>query len=206
MRIGVDFDNTLVCYDRAILEIGREEGILPRHFVGSKEAAKRWLLKERPDGLLWEKLQGLVYGRRIGRAALFAGVERFLGTCRAVPGVVVFVISHKTVIAHHDPLETSLRIAAMEWMEARGFFSPTGFDMDRGNVFFESSRDEKIERIRTTRCDIFIDDLPEVLSHAAMPRNCRKILFRGAPHAALEQFHSWDDICDELFPSAGTRA
>ncbi len=94
----------------------------------------------------------------------------------------------------------------MAWMEARHFFSPTGFGLERGNVFFASTRVEKIGRIRTARCDVFIDDLPEVLSHPGMPRNCRKILFRGMAPGALEQFHSWDDICDALFSSAAARA
>ena len=206
MRIGLDFDNTLVCYDRALLDAGKDQRMLPGDFAGTKEAVKRRLLEQRPDGFLWEKLQGLVYGRWIDRAALFEGADRFLRACRGRPGVVVLIISHKTVIAHHDPLNTNLRTAAMAWMEARHFFGPTGFGLERGNVFFESTREEKIGRIRAARCDVFIDDLPEVLSHAGMPPNCRKILFRGMAHGALEPFHSWDDICDALFPSAAARA
>ena len=206
MRIGLDFDNTLVCYDRAFLEVGREERMLPGDFAGSKEAVKRWLLERRPDGFLWEKLQGIVYGCRIDRAALFEGADRFLRACRGRPGVVVLIVSHKTLFAHHDPFRTDLRTAAMEWMETRHFFTPAGYGLERGDVFFESSREEKIDRIRDARCDVFIDDLPEVLSHADMPRNCRKILFRGMPHGALEQFHCWDDICDALFPSVAAPA
>jgi len=29
MRIGIDLDNTLICYDEAFLRVGREEGLLP---------------------------------------------------------------------------------------------------------------------------------------------------------------------------------
>lgn len=206
MRIGLDFDNTLICYDRVFLEVGREERMLPADFDGSKESVKSRLLAQRPDGFLWEKLQGLVYGRQIDRAVLFEGADRFLRACRGVRGVAVFVISHKTLIAHHDPLATNLRAAAMEWMEARGFFSPAGFGLDRENVYFEDSREAKIGRIRASGCDVFVDDLPEVLSHGGMPANCRKILFRGTPHSALEQFHSWDDIRDALFTRAAARA
>ena len=53
MRIGVDFDNTLVCYDRAFAAVGTEAGLLPADFTGGKDAAKNWLLRERPDGYLW---------------------------------------------------------------------------------------------------------------------------------------------------------
>lgn len=67
MRIGIDFDNTLVSYDRAFALVGMEEGLLPADFVGGKEAVKQQLCRERPDGYSWERLQGLVYGRRIER-------------------------------------------------------------------------------------------------------------------------------------------
>ena len=44
MRIGVDFDNTLVCYDRAFAAVGKETGLLPADFTGGKDAAKRLVL------------------------------------------------------------------------------------------------------------------------------------------------------------------
>ena len=82
MRIGIDLDNTLICYDQAFLRVGQEEGMLPASFAGNKAAVKRALLVERPDGSLWEALQGLVYGRRIDAATLFDGVTEFLERCR----------------------------------------------------------------------------------------------------------------------------
>ena len=54
MRIGLDLDNTLICYDQAFLQVGKEEGLLPASFVGNKPAIKQALLAERPDGYLWE--------------------------------------------------------------------------------------------------------------------------------------------------------
>src|SRR4051812_39907432 len=128
MKIGIDLDNTLICYDQAFQRVGREEGLLPPSFDGDKAAVKRALLKERPDGLLWETLQGLVYGRRIDAAVLFDGVSRFLETCRA-RGDSVAIVSHKTALAHHDALRTDLRAAAMGWMERNRFFDSTGLGL-----------------------------------------------------------------------------
>ena len=82
MRVGIDLDNTLISYDQAFQRVGKEEGLLPASFEGNKAAVKRALLAERPDGLLWESLQGLVYGRRIDAAVLFDGVAGFLEACR----------------------------------------------------------------------------------------------------------------------------
>ena len=108
MRVGIDLDNTLISYDQAFQRVAKEEGLLPASFEGNKAAVKRALLAERPDGLLWESLQGLVYGRRIDAAVLFDGVAGFLEACRTRADVVA-IVSHKTELAHHDPHMTDLR-------------------------------------------------------------------------------------------------
>jgi hypothetical protein len=198
MRVGIDLDNTLICYDGAFARVGKEEGILPGSFEGNKAAVKRTLLAERPDGLLWERLQGLVYGRRIDAAMLFDGVAQFLEACRR-GGDVVAIVSHKTKRAHHDPYFTDLRAAAFNWMENNRFFDVAGLGLGRHNVFFEGTRDEKVMRIRALECEVFVDDLPEVLGHADMPAGCRKILFGSDPQAEFEQYATWDEVRGALF-------
>jgi hypothetical protein len=200
MRIGLDLDNTLICYDQAFLRVGKEEGILSASFEGNKAAVKRALLVERPDGALCEALQGLVYGRRIDAEMLFDGVAEFLGQCRRHADSVA-IVSHKTERAHYDP-ETDLRVAALQWMESRQFFEASGLGLERGNVYFEGTRDDKVRRIRELGCDVFIDDLAEVLVHGEMPAACRKILFSSDQHGGFEQYASWREVCDALFPTS----
>ena len=156
------------------------------------------LLARRPDGHLWESLQGLVYGRRIDAAMLFDGVTSFLETCRR-SGDVVAIVSHKTERAHHDPHLTDLRAAAIRWMENNRFFAAAGLGIGRGQVYFEATRDDKVRRIRMLECDVFIDDLAEVLGHADMPAACRKILFGSELQAEFEQYATWDEVRDALF-------
>jgi hypothetical protein len=199
MRIGVDFDNTLVSYDRAFAAVGKEEGLLPADFGGGKDAAKRWLYRARPDGYAWELLQGLVYGRRIDRAELHAGAAEFLRQCREQNDWQVYVVSHKTVLAHHDPLQTNLRASALDWMKRRGFFDKGGFGLDAGQVFFEDTRDAKVRRIGELDCQIFVDDLPEVLGHADMPAACRKILFATEHCGPFERAANWTEVCAAVF-------
>lgn len=198
MRVGIDLDNTMICYDQAFLRVGKEEGLLPPSFEGNKAAVKRALVAERPDGYLWESLQGLVYGRRIDAATLFDGVARFIETCRARADVVA-VVSHKTELAHHDPHLTDLRAAALQWMESNRFFDGAGLGLGRQDVYFEGTRDDKVRRIRALECDVFVDDLAEVLAHADMPTTCRKILFGSEPQSEFEQYASWDEVRDALF-------
>jgi hypothetical protein len=199
MKIGIDLDNTLICYDQAFQRVGKEEGLLPSSFEGDKAAVKRALLEDRPDGLLWETLQGLVYGRRIDAATLFDGVARFLETSHD-RGDSVAIVSHKTELAHHDPLRTDLRAAALQWMEDNRFFDPTGLGLQRQNVYFEGTRDSKIGRIVALGVDVFIDDLAEVLGHEHMPAACRKILFGQEWQTRFEQYTTWHDLCDAVFP------
>ncbi|WP_421999457.1 hypothetical protein [Reyranella sp.] len=197
MKVGLDLDNTLICYDHAFSRVGREEGLLPAAFQGNKVEVKRALLADRADGYLWERLQGLVYGRRIDAASLFDGVTDFLASCRR-RGDGIVIVSHKTEKAHHDPQNTDLRVAALRWMEDNGFFAPAGLGLDRGSVHFEATRDDKVRRIGALGCDVFIDDLAEVLGHDAMPAGCRKILFGRDPHCPFEQYPSWNEIRDAL--------
>ncbi|MBV8189934.1 MAG: hypothetical protein JOY64_11075 [Alphaproteobacteria bacterium] len=199
MKIGIDLDNTLICYDEAFQRVGKDEGLLPVGFEGDKAAVKRALLKESPDGLLWETLQGLVYGRRIDAATLFDGVARFLETCRERDAEVA-IVSHKTELAHHDPLRTDLRAAALQWMNGNRFFDPAGLGLQRHNVYFERTRDEKIARIARLGSDVFVDDLAEVLDHENMPAACRKILFGQERQERFEQYATWHELCDAVFP------
>jgi len=199
MRIGVDFDNTLVCYDRAFAAVGKETGLLPADFSGGKDAAKRFLYRERPDGYLWERLQGLVYGQRIDHAEVYQGAAEFFQRCRERNGWQVYVVSHKTVLAHHDPLKTDLRESAFGWMRRRGFFAPDGFGLEASRVFFEDTRDAKVRRIGELDCQIFVDDLPEVLGHAAMPAGCRKILFATEHSGPFERAANWTEVCAAIF-------
>ncbi len=204
MRIGLDLDNTLVAYDQAFLAVGQEEGLLPPDFAGGRSAVKARLLAERPDGHSWETLQGEVYGRRIDQAVLYQGAAEFLARCR-VEAVPLAIVSHKTVLAHHDPHGTNLHEAALAWLCRQGFFGDAGFGLAPENVFFERTRDDKVRRIRTVGCNVFIDDLPEVLAHGELPASCRKILFGAAPGPAqggIERYGGWKEITHALFRDA----
>lgn len=79
MRIGVDFDNTLACYDALFAGLAREEGLLTHTPPGGKRRV-RDAVRKLPDGeLAWRRLQGLAYGRHMARATLVSGRGRNAG-------------------------------------------------------------------------------------------------------------------------------
>ena len=86
-------------------------------------------------------------------------------------------------------------------MEAQGFFSM----LDRGNIFFESTRAEKCKRIAQLGCDLFIDDLEEVFDDAAFPSATRRLLFYSGPpplpHGNFQVLTTWKEIGNAVFRS-----
>ena len=175
MRIGLDFDNTIIRYDDVFRKAAIERGLMQAEISGTKQQV-RDAIRLLPDGEhQWQALQGYVYGKGIQGATLFAGLDDFLRRARA-HGDTILVVSHKTEYGHFDPDRVSLRGAAMQWMEGQGFFAEQGFPLLRSNVHFVSSRSEKLSRIGELACDVFVDDLEEVLSDPQFPPFVRRIL------------------------------
>lgn len=194
LRIGIDFDNTLIDYDRVFFDAARERGLVPVDLRGSKREV-RDAIRLLPDGeLSWQRLQGYVYGAGIGGAVMFDGADAFLRRCRTL-GIRVYVVSHKTRYSHLDPARIDLRQAALGWMEAQGFFQPDRFGLDRENVFFEATRSDKLARIAALDCTHFIDDLEEVFSDPGFPAGIERILFAAACGGCPAFLcRSWEDI------------
>lgn len=200
LRIGLDFDNTLITYDEVFLALAREHGLTPTDFQGRKQAI-RDAIRLLPDGeLSWQRLQGQVYGKGVARATMFDGVGSFLEQCRR-RNVPVIIVSHKTEFGHHDPDRINLREAALDWMTAQGFFKDHG--LARENVYFESTRDEKIARIANLDCSHFVDDLEEVLTDPAFPEGVERILFAEGGAGPFEEpivvCPTWRDVERQVF-------
>src|SRR5262249_31692105 len=119
----------------------------------------------------------------------------------------------KTEYGHFDPQRVNLRTAALDWMRHHGFFESSGYALSVDNVFFESSRADKLRRIALIGCTHFIDDLEEVLSDPEFPR-IERILFASSPVTAEDNegadagrpfpiCTSWDEIEAEVFRERG---
>ena len=199
LRIGIDFDNTIACYDAAFQECAKTLNYIPAGQVSSKQEIKKAILVQ-PDGeTKWQRVQGLVYGKFISYATLFPGVAEFLWRCR-VAGAEVFIVSHKTDYGHFDDEKINLREAAREWMLKHEFFSESKFSISSRNLFFEYTREEKVKKISTLKLDFFIDDLTEVLTESSFPLQTKKILFASDISNGVNQLsdmevcQSWQQI------------
>lgn len=175
MIIGLDFDNTMVDYHALFHRLAAEHGLISPEVPVDKTAIRDHIRSACEGDEAWQLLQGAAYGPRIGEAVPAEGLLSFLHDCQNA-GATVYVVSHKTPFAHHDPTGTNLRAAATDWMKKHGLLnSDKGLTSDR--VFFEPTRQAKLLRIAALRCDAFVDDLPETLTDAAFPAGTRRILF-----------------------------
>lgn len=200
MIVGVDFDNTLVCYDAVIHARALRHGFISPD-VPQRKNSVRNVLRDSGRNDDWTRLQGEVYGEAILEAEPYPNALDFLRACliRAIP---VHIVSFKT----RQPAlgrATDLHAAARSWLEKSGIH--TELRLPRENVHLELSREQKAERIRALGITHFIDDLPEFLGSPLFPTGVKRILFDPNDEHDDRRFDyrasGWKDVRDYLLPS-----
>ena len=201
MRIAVDFDNTLVSYGTMFGKTAASLGFIAPDRAPEKDAI-RDLVRALDDGeAKWQRLQAIVYGAGIGEARPFDGVRPFLAAARRA-GAKLFLVSHKSEFAAADPHGVNLRTAARGWMNAQNLIGDGGFAPQ--DVYFESTRAEKIARVTSLNATHAIDDLIEVFAEPAFPSGVERLLFApdGAPaDTRWTVYRQWADVTAALFPN-----
>ena len=192
MFIGIDFDNTIVCYDALFHRLALERGLIESP-VPINKTAVRDALRAAGREADWTELQGIAYGPRIVDAIPFPGAKDFLQACRS-SGIKTAVISHKTKHPYlgepHD-----LHAAAYAFLRHHGFLDAL---LSNSDVYLELTKEAKLARIASLGCDVFIDDLPELLLEATFPAKPKRILFDPAGMSAIDarytRAESWNAV------------
>jgi hypothetical protein len=203
MRIGIDFDNTIACYDGVFHAAALERGLIPAELGRDKNSVRDYLNGTGRNADFTE-LQGTVYGTRMDLAAPYSGVAGFIAAAREA-GHELFIVSHKTRYPILGPPH-DLHAAARAFLAARGLMGDAATQIDPAGVFFELTAEQKVARAASLRCDIFIDDLPDILALPGFPVRMRRILFDPANRYGdaaegpvdLDRFPSWHAIATEL--------
>jgi hypothetical protein len=193
MRLGLDFDNTLISYDTLFRQVALDKGLVPQETAPQKNAVRDYLRQQdREDE--WTKLQGEVYGGRILEAAPYPGMRDTLARI-ATHGVPMVIVSHKTRYPYLGE-RWDLHAAARSWLEKHGFHAEDGLNWQQEQVFFELSKEEKIARIVAQQCTHYVDDLPEILD--MLPDTVNKILFSPdgnvTPKAGWTVMSDWQQL------------
>ena len=197
MRIGIDFDNTIVSYDALFHQVALEKQLISPSLPKSKLAVRDYL-RENGKEDLWTLMQGEVYGSRMGDAIAYPGFFKFAKQAQEC-GHQIFIISHKTRHPFSGP-KYDLHQAAKDWVNKFMMLNDIALN-ENTDTFFEITKEDKISRIFQLNCDIFIDDLPEILTMQGFPDNIQKILFdfegtHSINHSQFTSANSWQHIQD----------
>ena len=175
MRIGLDFDNTIVCYDAAIAVLAEKLLDLPAEVPRTKLGLRDHLRTtgREPE---WTAFQGVLYGPGMVHAQPFAGaIDTMLQLVEQ--GHELVIISHRSRRPYagepHD-----LHAAARDWvtnhLQVSGLFElKDGCEC----LYFLRTKDDKIAKINELSCNVFLDDLPELLMAPGLPNTMTKIQF-----------------------------
>jgi hypothetical protein len=197
LLIGIDFDNTIICYDQVFHKIALDAGLIPHDLPVGKNFIRTHLRAEGKEDL-WTEMQGLVYGDKIIEAESYPGIDDFLGYCK-LKNIPTCIVSHKTKYHYRGP-KYDLHEAGHRWLQLKGFLNDGRDGMFSRQVYFELTKEEKIQRIVSLKCTHFIDDLPEILLAEGIPSTVTKILFDPSGNLQgirdIEHKRSWMDILE----------
>jgi hypothetical protein len=131
--------------------------------------------------------------------ALYPGFVEFVATARKADHEL-FIVSHKTRHPMLGP-KHDLHAAAKEFLAARGLVGNGASQIDPSRVFFELTQQDKVARAAALACQVFIDDLPEILAMPGFPDDMRRILFDPENRFENSDYHrrsSWAEIAAEF--------
>lgn len=205
--IGVDLDNTIVCYDSVFAEAAHAMGLVDGSARPLAKHGVKSLVESMHGAPAWTELQGEIYGARMQDAQPFPGVMQFFRECRA-NGISTCIISHKTRFPALGPRH-DLRQAALDWLESGSWFDSDDLGLDRSSVEFHDSLEDKLAAIARRGCTAFVDDLPLVLLSPSFPSGTQRVLFDPAmTHAVpsdVERLPTWDLITARLLREGPAR-
>lgn len=193
--VGLDFDNTLIDYDALFYRTALEQNLIPKINNQTKSGVRNYLLNIGSEDK-FTKLQGEVYGTKIKFAESSNGVFEFLKSLKK-KGYIFYIVSHKTKYPIIGP-KHDLHQAALSWLEKNNFIVEHGLNIKKENIFFEPTKEKKVERIHSIKCDYFIDDLKEILN--MINNKTIKILYdknlENTSNSDFYKFNNWSRLSE----------
>lgn len=213
MKLGFDFDNTIVRYDALFHRVACEQGYIATSVPVNKTAVRDFLRASGKEAV-WTQMQGYVYGARMQEAEVFPDALAVLRELRDA-GHTLFIVSHKTRRPYLGPAY-DLHASARAWIVAH-LLDVSGQPLiPSTHIFFHEKKEEKIARIATLECDVFLDDLPEILQHEHFSAHAARFLLAEEPPPEAGPFtvvSGWRAFAEALahgsspgIPAAATKA
>lgn len=195
MRVGIDIDNTSIDYSLSFTRKAQDlTGVsLPRNM--SKRDVQSFVVKTRGEEL-WTQIQGSVYSESPLKAEVSEGLREFLAIANIQQASVVFV-SHKTRFPIVGP-KVDLRKPVLDFMRLEKLIEPAP---NNSKVVFCESPNEKLEVIRESNFDFFIDDLVSIIDK--IPLSTQAVHYmcdcRHSPPLGHLAAIDWNSIGQHIF-------
>tara|TARA_B100000886_G_C20259506_1_gene422259 strand:+ start:32 stop:628 length:597 start_codon:yes stop_codon:yes gene_type:complete len=170
MKIGIDFDNTIISYENLFYDIALAKGLINKEIKPTKISVRNFL-RSRNQDYIFTGIQAEVYGPLIKKAKVFPNIQNTLN--RFSQEHKFFIVSHKTRNPYIGP-KYNLHKYASDWLKSKSLH-PSIENSPIKELYFEETIEKKIERIDQLECDFFIDDLPKVLK--LLKKEIKPILF-----------------------------
>ena len=137
IRLGLDFDNTLIKYDGLFYKLALEKNLIPLDLEKSKSVIRNYLRSKNLEEE-FTLLQGEVYGSRVDEADQAEGMFDALKSAKDI-GIELIIVSHKTKHPYLGP-KFDLHKGALAWLEKNNFLSRSGLNISRENIFDQTNQ------------------------------------------------------------------
>ena len=111
--------------------------------------------------------------------------------------IKIKIISHKTQYPYMGE-KVDLRLSALKWIESNILNEISDINFTRSDIFFENTIGEKVNKIKELSCDIYVDDLPEILD--LLPDKIKRVLFSSSANIDVNYKYkvmkSWSEFID----------
>ena len=170
--VGLDFDNTIVCYAESVAKLANKYFDLPKNIKTKADIKK--LVQAKYGNLVWTKFQGELYGPGMNYAQPYDGSINAILKLSS-NGVKVLILSHRSRYPYAG-VNHDLHKYARTWlnnnMQVNGKII-----IEKDDIFFFETKKEKISAISSYNCDYFLDDLPEIIDDIGFPDTTKGYLF-----------------------------
>lgn len=200
MRIGIDFDNTIVDYTGIFYRAALKRNWIPKEVGNNKSDVRQYFIKNNNERQ-WTTLQSIVYGEDIKHAAPYPYVKKIIDEL-ITQGHTLYIISHKTQFPIIGE-KLNFHTAALNWLKVNKFITLPDAPFKKSDVFFNETIEDKINCIKEKKCDVFIDDLPKIFESELFPSTTNKILFDPYGYhkksvAKLNKIKCWSEFNSKI--------
>ena len=162
-RFGFDLDNTLIDYSVAVQKYCSNEGLDECKTI---DGLRTLLRSSDTTGRLWQLAQGWLYTDGLSYARAGQGAVKL---CEFLKNsdIELMIVSHKTTHTPDFCGQKPLREMATKWINGSEL---ADYFLGNEQIYYEATRESKVERIQKLEFNYFVDDLVEVFQEPAYPK------------------------------------